>query len=134
MAIDAPISILVVDDSSTMARIISNLLQQLGFKNVDEAPGASSALAMMRKKHYDLVISDWNMEPMTGYDLLREIRADQKIRTTRFIMVTSESRQDNVVAAKGAGADNYIVKPFNAETLHQKIKSVFAHAASPPQT
>lgn len=133
MAIDAPISILVVDGSSTMARIISNLLQQLGFKNVDEVPGASSALARMRKKHYDLVISDWHMEPMTGYDLLCEIRTDQKNRTTRFIMVSSESRQGNVVAAKEAGADNYIVKPFDAETLRQKIKSVFTHAASPPQ-
>jgi two-component system, chemotaxis family, chemotaxis protein CheY len=132
MAADASMSILIVDDYNTMIRIIRNLLKQLGFNNVDEANDGSSALAKMREKSYGLVISDWNMTPMTGYDLLREIRADPILRATRFIMVTAESKTDNVIAAKRAGVDNYIVKPFNAQTLHHKIQAVFPDAPVPP--
>jgi len=109
-----------------MVRIARNLLKQLGFDNVDEAAGGSSALAKMREKPYDLVISDWNMEPMSGIDLLREIRADPGFQQTRFIMVTAESNSQNVIAARDAGADNYILKPFTRETLQQKIQSVFS--------
>ena len=132
MAADASMSILIVDDYNTMIRIIRNLLKQLGFNNVDEATDGTAALAKMREKSYGLVISDWNMTPMTGYDLLREIRADPVLRETRFIMVTAESKTDNVIAAKKAGVDNYIVKPFNAQTLQHKIQSVFPDTPVPP--
>jgi two-component system chemotaxis response regulator CheY len=132
MAADASMSILIVDDYNTMIRIIRNLLKQLGFNNVDEATDGTAALAKMREKQYGLVISDWNMTPMTGYDLLREIRADPALSATRFIMVTAESKTDNVIAAKKAGVDNYIVKPFNAQTLQHKIQAVFPDLPVPP--
>ena len=125
MAVDLSMPVLVVDDYNTMVRIIRNLLQQLGFTDVDDASDGAAAIAKMRTKRYGLVISDWNMAPMTGYDLLREIRADPVLRATRFIMVTAESKTDNVIAAKKAGVDNYIVKPFNAQTLQHKIQAVF---------
>ncbi len=125
MAVDTSMPVLVVDDYKTMIRIIRNLLKQLGFANVDEAGDGSAALDMMRLKQYGLVISDWNMEPMTGYELLREVRADDRLSRTPFIMVTAESRTDNVIAAKKAGVNNYIVKPFNAATLKAKIDAVF---------
>ena len=132
MAVDASMSILVVDDYNTMIRIIRNLLKQLGFENVDDATDGTSALAKMRQKSYSLVISDWNMAPMTGYDLLRQIRADPDLNTTRFIMITAELKTDNVIAAKKAGVDNYIVKPFNAQTLQHKIQAVFPDLPVPP--
>jgi two-component system chemotaxis response regulator CheY len=123
--------VLVVDDYNTMIRIIRNLLKQIGFENVDDATDGSSALAKMREKSYSLVISDWNMAPMTGYELLREIRSDPAFKATRFIMVTAESKTDNVIAAKKAGVDNYIVKPFNAQTLAHKIQAVFPDSGPP---
>ena len=129
MAVDLSIPILVVDDYNTMIRIIRNLLRQLGFENVDDAADGSSALARLRDKQYGLIISDWNMEPMTGFDLLREVRGDPKLAATPFIMITAESKTENVIAAKKAGASNYIVKPFNAQTLKNKIEAVFAGAA-----
>lgn len=116
--------ILVVDDYSTMRRIIRNLLNQLGYNDVEEAEDGSVALQKMRANAYGLVISDWNMEPMTGYELLKEVRADDKLKATPFIMVTAESKTENVVAAKKAGVDNYIVKPFNAATLKTKMTAV----------
>ncbi len=125
MAVDLGMRVLVVDDYKTMIRIIRNLLKQLGFVNVDEASDGSAALNMMRSKDYGLVISDWNMEPMTGYELLREVRADDTLSRTPFIMVTAESKTDNVIAAKKAGVNNYIVKPFNAATLKSKIEAIF---------
>ncbi|WP_237687926.1 response regulator [Sneathiella sedimenti] len=124
MAVDMNMSILIVDDYKTMLRIIRNLLKQLGFNAVDEAADGSAALSKMRTKKYGLVISDWNMEPMTGYQLLKEVRADETLKSTPFIMITAESKTDNVVAAKKAGVNNYIVKPFNAATLKTKISSV----------
>jgi two-component system chemotaxis response regulator CheY len=126
MAVDTAMSILVVDDYNTMIRIIRNLLKQIGFENVDDATDGSSALAKLREKSYGLVISDWNMAPMTGYELLREIRSDPALSATRFIMITAESKTDNVIAAKKAGVDNYIVKPFNAQTLQHKIQAIFS--------
>jgi two-component system, chemotaxis family, chemotaxis protein CheY len=129
MAVDLSIPILVVDDYNTMIRIIRNLLRQIGFENVDDAADGSSALARMRGKKYGLIISDWNMEPMTGFDLLREMRGDPNLAATPFIMVTAEAKTENVIAAKQAGASNYIVKPFNAQTLKTKIEAVFAAAA-----
>jgi len=126
MSLDPNMPVLVVDDYSTMIRIIRNLLKQLGFVDVDDANDGESALMKMAAKRYGLVISDWNMEPMTGYDLLKEIRDDPNLAGTPFIMVTAESKTDNVVAAKRAGVNNYIVKPFNAQTLKSKIETVFA--------
>ena len=109
---------------ATMLRIISNLLKQLGFENVEEASDGTEALEKMKKGSYGLVISDWNMEPMTGYELLLKVRADDVLKRTPFIMVTAESKTENVIAAKKAGVNNYIVKPFNAATLKQKITAV----------
>jgi two-component system chemotaxis response regulator CheY len=125
MAVDLSMPVLVVDDYKTMIRIIRNLLKQLGFANVDEATDGTAALELMRQKRYGLVISDWNMEPMTGFELLREVRADDHLSRTPFIMVTAESKTENVIAAKKAGVNNYIVKPFNAATLKAKIDAVF---------
>jgi len=125
MAVDKNINVLIVDDYKTMLRIVRNLLKQLGFNNVDEATDGSMALQMLRVGNYGLIISDWNMEPMTGLQLLREVRADAgKVKDTPFIMVTAESKSENVIAAKEAGVSNYIVKPFNAETLKTKMVSV----------
>ena len=126
MALDPSIPVLVVDDYSTMVRIIRNLLRQLGFADVDDAPDGAAALAKMHAKRYGLVISDWNMEPMTGFDLLRQVRDDPELGETPFIMVTAESRTENVIAARKAGVNSYIVKPFNAQTLKSKIEAVFA--------
>jgi two-component system, chemotaxis family, chemotaxis protein CheY len=125
MSFDVSMPILVVDDYATMIRILKNLLKQLGFENVDDASDGSSALVKMHSKKYGLVISDWNMEPMTGYDLLKEVRANPELSQIPFIMITAESKTENVIAAKKAGVSNYIVKPFNAATLKTKIDAVF---------
>jgi two-component system chemotaxis response regulator CheY len=132
MAVDVSIPILIVDDYNTMIRIIRNLLRQLGFEQIDEANDGTMALAKMRTRNYGLVISDWNMEPMTGYDLLQEVRADPNLAQVPFIMVTAESKTENVIAAKRAGVSNYIVKPFNAQTLKSKIDAVFSVKPTPP--
>lgn len=125
MAVNKDMNVLIVDDYKTMLRIIRNLLNQIGFKNVDEATDGSMALDMLKNKTYGLVISDWNMEPMTGLDLLKGVRAaNDQHKAVPFIMITAESKTENVVAAKQAGVNNYIVKPFNAETLRQKISTV----------
>ena len=125
MAVDLSMPVLVVDDYKTMVRIIRNLLKQLGFENVDDAADGSEALQRMHERRYGLVISDWNMEPMTGYELLKQVRADESLGRTPFIMITAESKTENVIAAKKAGVNNYIVKPFNAATLKNKIDAVF---------
>jgi len=125
MALDLTMPVLVVDDYKTMIRIIRNLLKQLGFDDVDEASDGTEALGKMKERRYGLVISDWNMEPMTGYELLKHVRADTSLAKTPFIMVTAESKTENVIAAKKAGVNNYIVKPFNAQTLKGKIEAVF---------
>src|SRR5690554_3491230 len=127
MAVDMNMPILIVDDYKTMLRIIRNLLKQLGFDNVDEATDGSTALHKLRDKNYGLVISDWNMEPMTGLQLLREVRADSRLKDLPFIMITAESKSENVIAAKEAGVSNYIVKPFNAATLKQKLTSIIGN-------
>ena len=126
MAVDMAMPILVVDDYGTMIRIIRNLLRQLGFQDVDDALDGSIALTKMQNKKYGLVISDWNMEPMTGFELLKRVRSDPNLSETPFIMVTAESKTENVIAAKQAGVNHYIVKPFNADTLRSKIEAVFA--------
>src|SRR5689334_14228999 len=116
--------VLIVDDYATMRRILRNLLDQIGFKNVAEASDGADALTKLRAGTFGMVISDWNMEPMTGLQLLQEVRKDGKLKDMPFIMVTAESKTENVVTAKQAGVNNYIVKPFNAATLKQKIESV----------
>ena len=124
MSVDFDMPILIVDDYKTMLRIIRNLLKQIGFQNVDEATDGQAALERLRQRQYGLVISDWNMEPMTGLDLLRKVRADDSLHPVPFIMVTAESKTENVVTAKEAGVNNYIVKPFNAATLKNKLVAV----------
>ena len=125
MAFDLNMNVLIVDDYKTMLRIIRNLLKQLGIENVDEALDGGTALAKLRERTYGLVISDWNMEPMTGLQLLKEVRADHKLKQIPFVMVTAESKPENVVAAKAAAVTNYIVKPFNAATLKQKLAAIW---------
>ena len=131
MAVDLSMPVLIVDDYNTMIRIIRNLLRQLGFEHIDDANDGSEALAKMQQRKYGLVISDWNMEGMTGYTLLQQVRANPDIAKTPFIMVTAESKTENVIAAKKAGVSNYIVKPFNAATLKNKIESVFPDVEEP---
>jgi two-component system, chemotaxis family, chemotaxis protein CheY len=130
MIVDPAMPILVVDDYQTMVRIIRNLLKQIGFENVDDALNGEDALAKIKSKEYGLIISDWNMEPMTGFQLLQKVREDVVRAHVPFIMVTAESKTDNVIAARNAGVSHYIVKPFNAGTLRAKIDSVFTAPAA----
>ena len=124
MTVDRKIPILIVDDYKAMLRIIRNLLRQLDFQNVAEASDGASALQLLENQPFSLIISDWNMEPMTGLQLLREVRKSPRTKHIPFIMITAESKTENVIAAKQAGVSNYIVKPFNAETLKAKLASV----------
>jgi two-component system chemotaxis response regulator CheY len=121
--------VFIVDDYTTMLRILRNLLRQLDINSVEEATNGDTAYHMLQKSPPDLIISDWNMMPVTGLDLLKKVRADAKLKHIPFIMVTAESKTENVIAAKQAGVSNYIVKPFNAETLRAKIASVCGAAA-----
>ena len=127
MAVDLSMNVLIVDDYKTMLRIIRNLLRQLGIENVDEATDGGTALTKLHESDYGLVISDLNMQPMTGLQLLKEVRADQKLKQIPFIMINAESKTENVVAAKEAGVTNYIVKPFNAATLKQKLEAIWGN-------
>ncbi|MEM9591247.1 MAG: response regulator [Pseudomonadota bacterium] len=129
MALKLNMPVLVVDDYGTMLRIIRNFLRQLGFIDVDGANDGSAALEMMHQKDYGLVISDWNMEPMTGYQLLREVRADGDLSHTPFIMVTADGSREHQVQAQNAGVDDYLLKPFNAVTLKSKIESAFRNGS-----
>lgn len=124
MPVDKNMRILVIDDFQTMRRIIINLLRQLGFTNMTEADDGSTAWEKLQVEHVDLIVSDWNMPKMTGMDLLRKVRSSDKYKTTPFIMVTAEGKRENVIAAVQAGVSNYIVKPFNAATLKEKLSKV----------
>ena len=124
MNVDLSMPVLVVDDYRTMVRIIRNLLTQIGFSNIDDASDGEEAWKKIRKSKYGLIISDWNMEPMSGFELLTEVRKDKAHMDTPFIMVTAESKSENVAAAKQAGVSTYIVKPFNAATLRTRLASV----------
>ena len=124
MAVDMNMHVLVVDDYQTKLRTLRNLLRRLQFDNVDEATDGTTALHKLRDAEFGRIISDWNMEPMTGIELLREVRADDTLKHIPFIMITAESKTENVIAAKEAGVSNYIVKPFNAETLKAKMVTV----------
>ena len=118
--------VLVVDDYSTMRRIIRNQLTQICYTDIDEAESGEAALVKLRQAHYGLVISDWNMDGMTGYDLLRKVRADATLKETPFIMITAEAKADHAIAAKEAGVDSYLLKPFNATVLESKIGAAMA--------
>ncbi|MCL4497127.1 MAG: response regulator [Candidatus Acidulodesulfobacterium ferriphilum] len=125
MALDLSMKILVVDDFSTMRRIIKNILKQIGFANVDEAENGQVALSKIADGNYDFVISDWNMPEMNGIELLKSVRANETTKDLPFLMVTAEAKKENVVEAVKAGVNNYIVKPFTAETLQEKISKIF---------
>jgi two-component system, chemotaxis family, chemotaxis protein CheY len=125
MALDFNMKVLVVDDFATMRRIVKNILVQLGFKNIVEADDGTTAVDVLKNEKVDLIISDWNMPKMTGLDLLKYVRADADIGATPFIMVTAEAQQDNIILAVKAKVSQYIVKPFTAETLGEKINKVF---------
>jgi two-component system chemotaxis response regulator CheY len=127
---DPNLQILVVDDYNTMVRIVRKLLKQVGYENVDEASNGQMALGMIKQKKYGLIISDWNMEPMTGYELLKHVRAAEETAKTPFILVTAESRPDNIVAAQKEGANEYLVKPFSAPVLREKIDKALAAVAA----
>jgi two-component system chemotaxis response regulator CheY len=116
---------LVVDDFATMRRIIRNLLKELGYGNVDEAEDGVSALQKLRNEPFDFVVSDWNMPNMSGIDLLRSIRADPQLKDLPVLMVTAEAKKENIIAAAQAGASGYVVKPFTAATLDEKLKKIF---------
>ena len=124
MSVDRNMRILVVDDAQTMRRIVVNLLRQLGFTNMTEADDGTTAWEKLMTEHVDLIISDWNMPKMTGIDLLKKVRESEKYKLTPFIMVTAEGKRENVIAAVQAGVSNYIVKPFNAATLKEKMTKV----------
>ncbi|MBS0151739.1 MAG: chemotaxis response regulator CheY [Nitrospira sp.] len=117
--------ILVVDDMVTMRKIVKNILKQLGFTNIDEAENGQEGLQKLRDGSYNFVVSDWNMPVMTGIDMLRAIRADEKLKSIPVLMVTAEAQQSNLIEAVQAGVSNYIVKPFTAETMQEKIGKIF---------
>jgi len=125
MAMDKDIKVLVVDDFSTMRRIVKNILRQLGFNNIVEADDGTTGLGVLQKEKIDLIISDWNMPKMTGLDLLKAVKSDDALKDIPFLMVTAEAQQENIIEAVKAGVSNYIVKPFTAETLGKKIEQVF---------
>lgn len=122
---DKNMKILIVDDFSTMRRIIKNLLRDLGFNNTHEADDGTSALPMLKNGDFDFLITDWNMPGMQGIDLLREVRSDDKTASMPVLLVTAEAKKDQIVMAAEAGVNGYIVKPFNAATLEEKIKKIF---------
>jgi two-component system chemotaxis response regulator CheY len=124
VAVGRDLSILIVDDYRTMLKIVRGLLEQLGFRNIDEATDGQAAYDMICNKSYGLIISDWNMQPMTGLDLLKKVRSDPKTAKLPFIMVTAEAKAENVSAARQAGVNNYIIKPFTQAVLRQKMSAV----------
>ena len=125
MAVDKSIKILVVDDFSTMRRIVKNILRQLDFNNIVEADDGSTALDILQKEKINMIVSDWNMPKMTGLELLKAVRADDALKDIPFLMVTAEAQQENIIEAVKSGVSNYIVKPFTAETLGQKMNQIF---------
>jgi two-component system chemotaxis response regulator CheY len=126
---DLNMKVLVVDDFSTMRRIVKNILRQLGFSNIEEAEDGNGALVKLRGDKYGLVVTDWNMPNMTGLDLVKAIRSDGSIKDIPVLMVTAEAKKENVVEAIQAGVNNYIVKPFTAETLKEKLDRIFEKLA-----
>jgi two-component system chemotaxis response regulator CheY len=126
MAVDTSIKVLVVDDFTTMRRIVKGVLKQLGFSDIIEAEDGVAALEELKKEKIGLIVSDWNMPNMTGLDLLRAVKGDDKLKDIPFIMVTAEGQKDNVVEAVKSGVNNYIIKPFTPEIFSEKLEKVFA--------
>ncbi len=122
---DKNMKILIVDDFSTMRRIIKNLLRDLGFTNTDEADDGLTALPMLQNGKFDFLVTDWNMPGMQGIDLLKAVRADDKLKTMPVLMVTAESKREQIIEAAQAGVNGYVVKPFTAGTLKEKIDKIF---------
>lgn len=133
MQINRDMKILVVDDFSTMRRIVKNLLKELGFSHFDEADDGSSAWPMVQTGKYDFIVSDWNMPEMTGLQLLKNVRADEKLKDTPFLLITAEAKRSQILEAAQAGVDGYIVKPFTAATLNEKIQKIFERVAQRAQ-
>ena len=125
MALDKKMKILVVDDFATMRRIVKNILRQIGFTNILEADDGSTALNILKKEKVDLVITDWNMPKMSGLELLKAIRADENLKDIPVMMVTAEALKENIIEAVKAGVNQYIVKPFTAQTLQEKLEKIF---------
>ncbi|MGD9124779.1 MAG: chemotaxis response regulator CheY [Desulfarculaceae bacterium] len=126
MAVDTKMKVLVVDDFSTMRRIVKNILRQLGFENIVEADDGDTAVAKLESERIDFVISDWNMPKMSGLDLLKWVRGHDEFKDMPFLMVTAEAQKENILEAVKAQVSNYIVKPFTAETMNEKIEKIFA--------
>ena len=122
---DKNMKILIVDDFSTMRRIIKNLLRDLGYNNTHEADDGNTALPMLKNGDYQFVVTDWNMPNMTGIELLKALRADAQLKTMPFLMITAEAKRENIIEAAMAGANGYIVKPFTAATLEEKLNKIF---------
>jgi two-component system chemotaxis response regulator CheY len=122
---DLNMKVLIVDDFATMRRILRNILKQIGFTDINEADDGSTALKELKKEKYDLILSDWNMPEMPGLDLLNAIRADDELKGIPFVMITAEAQKDNIIGAVKAGVNSYVVKPFTAETIGEKLKKVF---------
>lgn len=133
MQINRDMNILVVDDFSTMRRIVKNLLKELGFSKFDEADDGAVAWPMIQSGKYDFIVSDWNMPEMTGIDLLRHVRADANLKDTPFLLITAEAKRSQILEAAQAGVDGYIVKPFTAATLNEKIEKIFERVAQRQQ-
>ncbi|MBQ0711354.1 MAG: chemotaxis response regulator CheY [Porticoccus sp.] len=123
--VDKNISILVVDDFPSMRRIVRTLLKELGFSNIDEAEDGQEGLAKLRSGSYEFVVSDWNMPNLDGLEMLKEIRADDALKHLPVLMVTAEAKKENIIAAAQAGASGYVVKPFTAATLEEKLGKIF---------
>lgn len=124
MAMDTSIKILIIDDFATMRRILKNILKQLGFKNLVEADDGTTALNVLESQKIDLIISDWNMPKMTGLELLKKVRASTEYEKIPFLMVTAEAQKQNVIEAVQAGVSNYVVKPFTAEAISDKLEKI----------
>ena len=122
---DLNMKILIVDDFATMRKILKNILKQIGFKNISEADDGKSALRVLKKESFDLILSDWNMPEISGLELLNSVRSDSKLKNIPFVMVTAEAQKDNILEAVKSGVNSYIVKPFTAETVGEKINKVF---------
>jgi len=122
---DLNMKVLIVDDFATMRRILKNILKQIGFSNITEADDGKTALIELKKEQFDLVLCDWNMPEMSGLELLKKMKSDDGLKDTPFVMVTAEAQKDNILEAVKAGVNNYVVKPFTAETIGEKLKKVF---------
>jgi len=123
---DLSMKVLIVDDFSTMRRILKNMLKQIGFSDISEADDGTSALELLKAQEIDLIVCDWNMPQMSGFDLLKEVRSDPDLKDTPFVLVTAEAQRENVIDAVEAGVSNYIVKPFTVDQISEKLEKIFA--------